>query len=292
MTIARRVLPNTTYLLSRRCLDRRFYLKPSPELNDIYLYALASAQEKHGVQVHAFVCMSNHPHEVVTDVRGVLPDFMRDLRREIALAAKQLYQIPENVWTAAKPSAVELHGDAAATEIKYTLLNPVEAGLVAHASEWPGAISLPGAREVTVERPDVWFGDNRPKTLTLKLTPPPTWTRGADAWHEWLTEQLATGEEAIRRKRVESKVGVLGKERIRQQKPFDRPRNPDEMVPSSRNPTLATGGDGVLMKALVAGVREWRRAYCTARDLWLTCKDTLFPVGTWWVVQRAGASVA
>ena len=107
MTAPRRVLPEASYSLTRRCLDRRFYLKPSRELNQIYLYALASAQEKHAV--HAFVCMSNHPHENVTDVHGVLPDFMRDLRREIALGVKRLYQVPQNVWCAEKPTAVELH---------------------------------------------------------------------------------------------------------------------------------------------------------------------------------------
>ena len=129
MTLPRRVVAETTYLLTRRCLDRRFYLQPSRELNQIYLYALAHAQQKHGVEVHAFACMSNHPHEVVTDVHGVLPDFMRDLRREIALGAKELYKIPENVWAATKPSAVELHGhDAALEEVLYTLLNPVAAG--------------------------------------------------------------------------------------------------------------------------------------------------------------------
>lgn len=30
MTIPRRVVPGTTYALTRRCLDRRFYLKPGP----------------------------------------------------------------------------------------------------------------------------------------------------------------------------------------------------------------------------------------------------------------------
>jgi putative transposase len=117
-------------------------LKPGPELTQIYLYALAHAQQKFGVGIHAFAAMSNHLHEDVTDFHGVLPDFMRDLRREVALGAKQLYQLHENVWSAEKPSAVELHGDAAQKEaVMYTLRNPVEAGLVAHASEWPCQIA-------------------------------------------------------------------------------------------------------------------------------------------------------
>jgi hypothetical protein len=129
MTAPRRIVAGVSYALTRRCLDRRFYLKPSPELDQIYLYALAHAQQKHVVKIHAFVAMSNHPHESVTDVDGILPDFMRDPRREIALPAKELYQIPESFWSPERPSAVELHGAHAQLEkILYTLLNPVRAG--------------------------------------------------------------------------------------------------------------------------------------------------------------------
>ena len=81
MTAARRVDLGTTYLITRRCLDRRFYLRPGPEVNQIFEYALASAAQKHGVLVHAVGVQSNHAHQVATDVHGVLPDFTRDYHR-------------------------------------------------------------------------------------------------------------------------------------------------------------------------------------------------------------------
>jgi putative transposase len=290
MTLPRRVVPAATYSLTRRCQDRRFYLKPGLDLNQIFLYALAAAQAKHGVFVHAFACMSNHSHENITDVHGVLPNFMRDLRREIGLAAKTLYRIPYNFWSAEKPTAVELHGEKAEQEqILYTLLNPVRAGLVGHASEWPGAISLPGVREIEVRRPDGWFAADRPEVLTLKITPPPSWTGTEDQWHEWLATELAEREEVIRRARV--KKGVLGKERVLQQHPFDRPGNADELLPS-RNPAVATGGDAGLMRSVIHALREWRRAYREALERWRGDKTASFPFGTWWVVQRAGAAIA
>ncbi len=292
MTLPRRVVANTTYLTTRRCVDRRFHLQPSRELNQIYLNALAHAQRKHGVEVHAFACMGNHPHEVVTDVHGVLPDFMRDLRREIALGAKQLYRIPENLWAATKPSAVELHSaEAELDKVLYTLLNPVEAGLVSHASEWPGAISLPGVREIEVRRPGIWFGDGRPEVLTLRITPPPSWGGTEDTWHEWLARQIGDDEEAIRRARTKKGLGVLGKQRILQQGPFDRPRNLDTLPPK-RNPAIATGGDAKLMAFVIRVLREWRAAYREARERWRKDKSAAFPLGTWWVVQRAGAELA
>jgi putative transposase len=292
MTLPRRVVPNTTYLTNRRCLDRRFYLQPSRRLTQIYLYALAYAQQKHGVRVHAFVCMSNHSHEVVTDVHGVLPDFLRDLRREVALGAKELYRIPENVWSAGKPSAVELHGRGAQLqEVLYTLLNPAAAGLVAHASEWPGAISLPRVRTIEVRRPDVWFGDGRPEVLTLELSPPPAWAGTEEAWQKWVAGRLAHEEDSIRHARARNGLRVLGIHKIMRQRPFDRPRNGDILLPS-RHPTIATGGDAKLMAFVIGVLREWRAAYRAARERWRVDKDAALPLGTWWVVQRAGAVLA
>lgn len=292
MTLPRRVVPGTTYKLTRRCLDRRFYLRPGPELNGIYLYALANAQQKYGVAIHGFGCMTNHDHDVVTDVRGVLPDFTRDLHREIALGVKELYQIPANVWAAEKPSAVELYGGPAQLEaVLYTVLNPVAAGLVPRAAQWPGAISLPGTRRIEVRRPEVWFGDGRPDVLTLVITPPPTWTNSEDEWHVWLREQLAIREDAIGQERRANGLPFLGRERVLEQHPFDRPRNPDTLEPS-RHPVVATAGDGPLMKFVIGVLRDWRRAYAEARARWRVDKTALFPHGTWWVVQRAGAALA
>jgi hypothetical protein len=292
MTLPRRVVPGTSYLTSRRTLDRRFYLQPTPELRQVYLYALAHAQRKYGVLIHAFACMSNHPHEHVTDVLGVLPDFLRDLHREIALAAKLLYGIRENVWSAEKTSVVELHGHAAHLRAAlYTILNPVEAGLVPRASEWPGAISLPSTRKIEVRRPDVWFSENRPEVLTLEITPPPTWTGTADEWHAWLGDEVAEREGEIRRDRAKQRKPFLGRSRVLAQRPFDRPRNPDALEPK-RNPTLKTGGDGPLMRFAIGVLRAWRRAYREARERWRFDKSVGFPLGTWWVVQRAGAALA
>ena len=142
-----------------------------------------------------------------------------------------------------------------------------------------------------MRRPDIWFGDGRPEVLTLKITPPPWWTGTEDEWHEWLAHNLREREETIRRERVKRGVGVLGKQRVLQQDPFDRPRNADTLRPS-RHPTIATGGDGALMKLVIRVLREWRSAYFEARERWRLDKNATFPLGTWWVVQRACAQIA
>ena len=71
------MLQGTTYLVTRRCLGRRFLLRPDRALNELIGYCLARAAKAHGIELHAVTVMSNHYHLVLTDPRGVLPDFMR-----------------------------------------------------------------------------------------------------------------------------------------------------------------------------------------------------------------------
>jgi hypothetical protein len=49
MTPARRVLPGTSYLVTRRCSERRFFLKPCRLTNEIFLYVLAVASRGRSV---------------------------------------------------------------------------------------------------------------------------------------------------------------------------------------------------------------------------------------------------
>ncbi len=69
MTAPRRVIPGARYLLSRRCSERRFFLRPSEAVNDMLRYVLAVAAERYGVVLHSFCVLSNHLHVVLTDVR-------------------------------------------------------------------------------------------------------------------------------------------------------------------------------------------------------------------------------
>ena len=59
VTAPRRIVKNTTYLLSRRCSQREFLLRPSALTNLVFKFVLAVAAERHGVLVHAACVMSN-----------------------------------------------------------------------------------------------------------------------------------------------------------------------------------------------------------------------------------------
>lgn len=62
MTVPRCILPGTTYLVTRRCAQRQFLLRPSAETTAIFRYVLALAVHRFGVQLHAACVLSNHFH--------------------------------------------------------------------------------------------------------------------------------------------------------------------------------------------------------------------------------------
>jgi hypothetical protein len=95
------------------------------------------------VRVHAITLMSTHEHLVVTDVRGRLPDFLRRLHRLVSLGTKVLRKWEGPTWDHERSSVVRLLTEQAILEkLAYVMANPVKAGLVHRAKDWPGLTVL------------------------------------------------------------------------------------------------------------------------------------------------------
>jgi len=62
MTAPRQVLTDASYLVTRRCAQRQFLLRPSKATSETFLFVLALAAQRFGVRVHAFCVLSNHVH--------------------------------------------------------------------------------------------------------------------------------------------------------------------------------------------------------------------------------------
>ena len=69
MTAPRLYVRNSTYLFTRRCSERRFFLRPSTHTNQTYLYCLGKAAEIGDGSCHVAAAMSNHHHLTLTDRR-------------------------------------------------------------------------------------------------------------------------------------------------------------------------------------------------------------------------------
>lgn len=294
MTLPRRVLPHTTYLVTRRCLGRRFLLRPDPALNRLFLYCLALAVDKYGIELHGLCVMSNHYHLTLTDARGVLPDFMGWLNSQLAKRIKRLRRWDEVVWEPnVHYNAVELEGEAEALDkVAYTLLNPVSAELVERPRDWPGLMStLKTLRrgKLQVERPKVGFKESLPPSLTLSLTPPPCFTdKGAylDALEELTRRRL----DALEQQRVRQGRRVLGRRAVRKTATTARPTSRKSRF--GRSPTFSALTREAWRRA-VERLRAFRVAYRRAYEAWRSgAPDVQFPPGTWWLARCANVPVA
>ncbi len=293
MSNARRIVDGMTHFVTRRCVGRHFYLKPCSAVNQIILYAFAWAVAQHGMTPHALVAMSNHLHYLLTDPHGRLPLFMRDFHRMVAAAVKKVWKIDETVFADTNASVVTVFGERGAVEkALYTVMNPVNAGLVARAELWPGVCWRPGTRQITVKKPSVWFtGPQWPDELTVTFSAPPAWSGTEDEWHAMLGESVEAQEKSLEQGRTETRSSAMGAQRVLKQRHTDAPKTKSVREPK-RNPTIATGGDGPLMRAEMAALKIWRRARHEALDHWQRDKSVMFPRGTWLHVVMHGALAA
>jgi len=294
MTLPRRIVPGTTYLITRRCIGRRFLLRPDPELNRLFLYCLALGADKYGIRVHALTVMSNHYHLVLTDVVGVLPDFMGWLNSQLAKRVKRLRRWDELVWEPnVQYNALELQGAREMLDkVAYTLLNPVSAMQVERPEDWPGLLTtlrMLQRGELQARRPKVGFKRNFTKRLTLTLSSPPCFKDEA-RYHSALETIVGRRLETLREQRAQQGRRVLGRRAVRKAPIHKRPATPKPRF--GRSPTFsALTREG--WRRAVKRLRAFRAAYRRAYQEWRSgVADVEFPAGTWWLARCANATVA
>jgi hypothetical protein len=243
--------------------------------------------------------MSTHLHLVVTDVQGVLPRFLQFFHRIVALGTKALRKWEGPVWDHQATSVVRLLTRAAVVEkIAYVLANPVAAGLVLHAREWPGAkvdVEELGRGVLHATRPSAYFHPENPRWLqeaTLSLTLPPVIEQAnAEGFRQQVATELKRLESQAHMSAERQGLPFLGPARASKVSPHERATSPEGL--RERNPTFAVGRkQGDAWRAAAASVRAFRASYRTALERWRTgVRSALFPVGTWWMRIFHGASV-
>jgi REP element-mobilizing transposase RayT len=284
-------------MVTRRTVRRHHLFRPDPAIRRLYLYTLAVCAREFGVLVHAITLMSTHEHLAVTDVRGRLPDFLRRLHRLVSLGTKVLRKWEGPTWDHERSSVVRLLTKQAVIEkLAYVAANPVKAGLVHNAKDWPGITVLPhelARRTFIVERPDGFFDPNNPKwpeRLELTLTLPPAFDNDPNAVRESVAVELAHQERLARKEVAARGWRVLGAERVRRISPYRRAMSFEPL--RGRNPTFAVGRrqKDAFFQA-VAALRAFRRAYRNALEQWREgLRSVVFPQGTWCMCRVHGAA--
>jgi putative transposase len=283
VTAPRQVCPDTTYLVTRRCSERRFFLRPCAHTTATFLYVLAVAARLHQVEIHAVCVLSNHFHLLLTDRLGRLPAFMQYLDSLVARALNAALGRCEGFWSSDASYSAVSQGDAEdiLRKATYVLANPVAAGLVSTAREWPGLWTAPeqlGSATILAPRPKGFFSENgnMPKVAELALTLPPGFS-SVEEFQSAVAERLRDAEREERRTR--GKHGFLGAKKVLRQSPFAQPvsREPNRKL----NPRIAAHDKWKRLEAITRlkdFLREYRAAWLQWRD---GVRDVVFPPGTY-----------
>lgn len=281
MTAPRQILAGATYLITRRCAQRQFLLRPSKTVNDVFRYVLAVAAARFGILVHVYCVLSNHYHLVVTDPHARLPEFHQLLDSLVARALNFSLGRCESFWAPSSYSAVSLASvEDIVDKAAYVLANPVAAGLVRFGSLWPGLWSAPeriGGPPTEVRRPSHFFDPKgaMPETSTLEPAVPPGF-ESAEDFRSQLTAALARREEEASRLHGGRFVGIA---RVLAQEPTARPAVDEPR--RSLNPRIAARDKWKRIEALrrlKAFLTAYRAAWTARRagDL-----RAAFPLGTY-----------
>jgi hypothetical protein len=281
-----------TWFVTRRTTRRHHLLSPDEagKVEQLYWYTTAVFAKKYEVGLHMVQLMSTHPHETLTDTRGVLPLFNQRRNCVLARALKVLLGWPEEVFSKTPACWVELPtAKAVIKAMGYTGANCVAAGLVRSPEEWPGAKVLPddiGNRVVRVERPDFYFDPNNPDWPDVVEIPIVMPQLLLDAFE---TEDAA--REAIQAE-LDAQVHKAHHDNMAKGREYADAKqviaSPHTCRASSyekfgsRIPTFAAAGDPEVARTMVRQRRAFLWAY---RKAWLAWRagdhSVIFPAGTW-----------
>ena len=172
-----------------------------------YLHWLKESCERYRVAVHAYVLMTNHVHLLVTPAEtGALSGLMQRLGRHYVHYINKHYRRSGTLWEQRYCACLVDAEDYLLELYRYIDLNPVRAGMVAHAEEyrWSSARAHLGLEAG-------WFVDH---TLFLQMASNPD--ERQQHYRALLSEKPA--DERLAALRDAANTGqALGSERFRDQ---------------------------------------------------------------------------
>ena len=137
----RRQAPGQHYLITTRCHQARFFLRPDTDLNRAVLEWLTRAQRRFPeLRLLAVCVLSNHLHLVVQDRAGELADWASYLLGNLARATHRLRGRTGACFERRCSAEPILDDEALVERVVYTVINPVKAGLCRRAEAWPGVV--------------------------------------------------------------------------------------------------------------------------------------------------------
>ena len=222
-------------------------------------------------------------------MQGVLPRFLQEFHRLLALSTKAFRGWPDEVFD--KRSTGQhalLTAEATLEALAYLIANPVEAGAVRYAKDWSGAHTLPrdiGMRVVKVERPSHYFDPENgdwPEVVELELD------YGTELAQRRIVERVREREHRAWQESKRTGIAFMGVRRVLRQAHTKRARSYE--VFESFNPQFAAAGHRGPATEAVQRIRAFNAQYDRALAAWSAGKRSIcFRVGTWWMRVCHGA---
>jgi hypothetical protein len=297
MSMPRAVIPGRCYLVTRRCSERRFFLRPDQATNNAFKYCLALAARKTGVSMIGVGVVSNHWHGVVVDKRGHLPQFLEHFHKLLAKHQNAHRGRWEAFWASEQTSVVELvRPEDVMAKLVYAIANPVSSHLVDKVHHWPGVESLTAIDQdipLVATKPLRFFDQNNkklPELLELRFERAPGFEHlSHDEYTKLLRDEVAKAEKAAADERHDLDITIVGRAAVLKQhwnaKPSSRePRR-------GMSPRVACKNKWARIEALQRN-KAFIEQYRDARLAKLAGQDVVFPAGTYWLHRFAGVKRA
>jgi putative transposase len=298
------ILAGASWFITSRCIERRYLFVPSEKVSQLIRYCLAQSAAEYGVLLHGATFMSSHAHLVVTDPRGVLPDFLQAFHGTLARALNAHHRRSGSVFGRNNVHYERLGGEAAfVTALAYTASNPVSAFAVEFGRDWPGLRTQAkdmGHEGDELRRPGHFFrhrsGEYRgdlPDKVTLRCELPPCVSPDRRGAFIHAVERAIGAAEADARADAKAKgARFMGAAACRRMSPDHRATSPEPHGPGT-GPSRVLADDDVTRQALDAEYEGFLEAYRAARHAWEAGdREVVFPEGSWLIVRRHRACCA
>jgi putative transposase len=282
-------------MITRRCTQRQFLMRPDEATNNAFVYCLAEAATRHGIQVLFTVAMSNHHHTGIYDPLGNYPAFIEHFHKLFAKCQNALRGRWENFWSSEQSSVVLLvDPNDIIQKMVYALTNPVKDGLVEAAHHWPGVTSVGALRSgasLTARRPRHFFRDAGPMPESAQLTfaRPPGFEHLTNAeLEELVTTRVKEAEDRFKAQRRAAGARILGRRAVLAQDWRARPNTREPR--RNLNPRVAARSKWSRIEAIMRS-KTFRETYLAARKAFVNgFRNVVFPLGTYWLRRFAGVA--
>jgi REP element-mobilizing transposase RayT len=294
MSLPRQVIPGSFYMITRRCTQRQFLMRPDPVTNSTFNYCLAEAAQRFRIDVILPSALSNHHHTTVFDRHGTIIEFTEQFHKMFAKAQNAHRGRWENLWSSEPPCIVRLvDRNDVIDKLVYAATNPVKDGLVERVHHWPGVNGLSALlnqRPCEVQRPRHFFRTHgpMPASVRLEFVIPPE-LGDADEVRRELRTRVAAEERRLADERQRDGRRVLGRRAVVRQSWSGCPAGHEPR--RNLRPRVAARSVWSRIEALRRN-REFLTAYREARKQWLAGDPSPFPFGTYWLRRFVNVPVA